>query len=128
MTDTAELARRYLSTMEARAWDEWESLLSEAVVYELPQTRERIRGRAAYRRFNETYPGEWHLSAKTIIGDADRAVIWFGWTVDGDAGQEGGDAQAFLEFGADGAIVKVTDFWPERYQAPARPAGLVERW
>ena len=58
MIDRAEVARRFLETLEARAWTEWQALLSEAVVYELPQTRERIRGRAAYREFNEIYPGE----------------------------------------------------------------------
>jgi hypothetical protein len=34
----------------------------------------------------------------------------------------------FLEFDADGLITRVTDFWPEPYEPPERPAGLVERW
>ncbi len=128
MTDTAEVARRFLDTLEARAWTEWEGLLAEEVVYELPQTRERIRGRAAYREFNETYPGEWHLSPKVIIGDQRRAVVWFGWTLRHQGSAEGGDAQAFFEFDDAGLIVKVTDFWPEAYDPPARPDGLLERW
>ena len=125
MTDTAARARRFVATLEARDWGAWEALLSADVVYELPQSRERIRGRAAYREFNVTYPGDWHLTPKVVIGDDERAVVWFGWRV-GDG--ESGDGQVFLEFGADGLITRVTDFWPEPYDPPARPEGLVERW
>jgi ketosteroid isomerase-like protein len=122
--NAAELARHFLATLEARDWDAWEDLLSPEVVYEMPQTHERIRGRAAYREFNVTYPGEWHLTPKVVIGDPDRAVVWFTWT----HGDHAGDAQVFLEFGGDGLITQVTDFWPEPYEPPERPPGLVERW
>ena len=124
MTDTAVLARRFLDTLEARDWDAWEALLSSDVVYEMPQTGERISGRAAYRQFNVAYPGEWHLIPKVVIGDADRAVVWFSWTLDAS---KPGDAQVFLEFDDDGLIISVTDFWPEPYDPPPRPEGLVER-
>lgn len=128
MIDTAALAERFLTTLEARDWESWQKLLSEDVVYELPQTRERIRGRAAYLKFNETYPGDWHLTPKVIIGDAQRAVIWFGWEARSPEGDESGDAQVFFEFDEAGVITKVTDFWPEPYEPPARPEGLIERW
>lgn len=124
MPDTAALARTFLATLEARDWDAWAALLSPDVVYELPQSRERIRGRAAYREFNVTFPGDWHLSPKVVIGDGERAVAWFGWRV----GEESGDGQVFLEVGDDGLVTRVTDFWPEPYEPPPRPAGLVERW
>jgi ketosteroid isomerase-like protein len=124
MPDTAALARAFLATLEARDWDAWEALMREDVVYDLPQTREHVRGRAAYREFNVTYPGEWHLEPQVVIGDAERAVAWFAWRV----GDDGGDAQVFLEFDDDGLITRVTDFWPEPYDPPARPAGLVEHW
>jgi ketosteroid isomerase-like protein len=52
MPDTAALARAFLATLEARDWDAWEALMREDVVYDLPQTREHVRGRAAYREFN----------------------------------------------------------------------------
>ena len=123
MTDTAALARRFLATLEGRDWDAWEALMSQDVVYEMPQTRERIRGRAAYREFNAAYPGEWHLQPKVVIGDASRAVAWFDWRL-GDAS---GDAQVFLEFDDDGLITSVTDFWPEPYDPPERTGGPLER-
>lgn len=125
MTDTAGVARELVERLEARDWDGWAALLSPDVVYEMPQTRERIHGLTAYRRFNETYPGDWHLTPKVVIGDAERAVVWFDWRVDDE---EAGDAQAFLEFGEDGLITKVTDFWPEPYDPPERTAGLFERY
>lgn len=128
MTDTAAVARTFLSSLEARDWDAWEALMTPEVVYEMPQTRERIRGRAAYRQFNVTYPGEWHLTPKVVIGDAGRAVVWFTWTLDDDSGSDSGDAQVFLEFDGDGLITRVTDFWPEPYDPPARAVGSVERW
>lgn len=128
MTDTAAVARAFLTTLEARDWATWEALLSDDVVYEMPQTRERIRGRVAYREFNETYPGEWHLTPKIVIGDAERAVVWFTWTHDRDGTSEVGDAQVFLEIDESGLIARVTDFWPEPYDPPARPEGLVQRW
>lgn len=125
MVDTARLARTFVETLEARDWAAWVALLSLDVIYEIPQSRERIRGREAYREFNATYPGEWHLTPKVVIGDGVRAVVWFDWRV-GD--EEGGDAQVFLEFDDDGLITQVTDFWPEPYDPPARTEGLVERW
>ncbi len=100
MTDTAELARTFLATLEARDWDAWSALLADDVVYEMPQTRERVTGRAAYLAFNQTYPGEWHLTPKVVIGDAERAVAWFAFSVGDDAG----DGQVFLEVGADGLV------------------------
>ncbi len=124
MTDTAAVARAFVSTLEARDWEAWEALPTPEVVYELPQSRERIRGRAAYRIFNETYPGDWHLRPKVVIGDDERAVVWFAWRLDDDAG----DAQVFFEFDVEGLITLVTDIWPEPYDPPERPAGLVERW
>ena len=124
MTDIAAAARAFVTTLDARDWDAWAALMSPEVVYEVPQTRERIRGRDAYLEFNATFPGEWHLAPKVVIGDAERAVVWFEWTLGGDVA----DAQVFFEFDADGLITKVTDFWPEPYDPPERTVGPLERW
>lgn len=50
------MTARYWTALQARDWEGFEALLAEDVVYELPQTRERIRGRANYLRFNIEYP------------------------------------------------------------------------
>jgi hypothetical protein len=50
-------------------------------------------------------------------------VVWFEWLLDGRTD----DAMAFFEF-ADGLITRVTDFWPEPYEAPPGREHLAERW
>ena len=61
MGGNRELAERFIASLEARDWAAWAGLLHPAVVYEIPQSRERIRGRDRYLRFNQEYPGDWHL-------------------------------------------------------------------
>lgn len=123
MTDTADRARRFLETLQAKDWAGWTALMREDVVYDMPQTGERISDRDRYLEFNRTYPGEWELRPHVVIGDAERAVAWFRWSLDES---ETGDAQAFFEFDDAGLISRVTDFWPEPYDPPARPDGLID--
>jgi len=40
----SELAERFIASLEARDWEGWAALLHPGVVYEIPQSRERIRG------------------------------------------------------------------------------------
>lgn len=122
MSDNSALGRRYLELLEARDWDAWTALLATDVVYDMPQTRELIKGRASFLEFNQTYPGEWHLTPKVVIADDERAVVWFDWRM----GDESGQSQTFLEIDA-GRITRVTDFWPEPYDPPERTVS-VERY
>jgi hypothetical protein len=123
MGGNRELAERFIASLEARDWDAWAALLHPAVVYELPQSRERIRGRDRYLRFNQEYPGDWHLRPKVTIADERHGVVWFEWLLNGRTD----DAMAFFEF-AGGVITRVTDFWPEPYEPPPGREHLVERW
>ena len=118
-----ELVERFVASLEARDWDDWAALLHPAVVYEIPQSRERIRGRDRYLRFNQEYPGDWHLRPKVVIADEHHGVVWFEWRLDDRID----DAMAFFAF-ADGLITQVTDFWPEPYEPPPGREHLVERW
>ena len=99
-------------------------MLHPDVVYEIPQTRERIRGRERYVQFNREYPGDWHLRPRVVLGDGAHAAVWFEWRVGDDPPA---DAVAFFEV-ADGHIVHVTDFWPEPYDPPPGREHLVERY
>lgn len=123
MGGNRELAERFIASLEARDWDVWAGLLHPAVVYEIPQSRERIRGRDRYLQFNQEYPGDWHLRPKVTIADERHGVVWFEWLLDGHAD----DAMAFFEF-AGGLITRVTDFWPEPYEPPPGRGHLAERW
>jgi SnoaL-like protein len=117
------IVERFITTLDARDWQSWAALLAPDVVYEIPQTRERIRGRERYLQFNQEYPGDWHLRPKVIIADESHGVVWFEWRLSDSID----DAMAFFEFG-DGLITRITDFWPERYEPPPGREHLVERW
>lgn len=127
MDDTAATRRAvhaYVELTEARDWPALGELLTDDVVYEMPQTRERIRGRAAFLRFNAEYPGDWHLSARRIVADGRHAAA----RLDARVGADHQDACVWFELTDTGLISRVTDYWPEPYEPPAGRAHLVERW
>lgn len=124
MANNKALVRRFIETLDAREWEAWAALIDPNVLYEIPQTRERIRGRDTYLRFNQEYPGDWRLRLRTAIADEANGVAWFIWEVDD---QEPADAMAFFTF-EDGLITTITDFWPEPYEPPPGREHLVERW
>lgn len=135
-TTTAALrgaVEAYWTAAEARDWSAFGATLAEGVVYDLPQTRERIHGKERYLRFNQEYPGDWHVRVERIVADAEgrQAAARTGFTVTGE--QEGDpeqelDAIHFFTFDEEGLITGVTDFWPESYEPPAGRGHLVERY
>jgi len=122
---TRDLAERFVASLEARDWDGWAATMQPDVVYEIPQSRERIRGRDRYLQFNQEFPGDWHITPRIVIADEDHAVVWFGWRVGDQAVDD--DAMAFFGF-RDGLISTVPDFWPEPYEPPSGREHRVERW
>ena len=119
-----DLVAAFAERLEARDWKGLAELLDPDVVYEVPQTHERIRGSDRYITFNIEYPGEWHIEPKVVLGDDHDGCLLFRWTV-GES--EDALAIAFFEVAA-GRITKVTDFWPEPYEPPAGREHLLERW
>jgi hypothetical protein len=100
-------------------------LVAEQVVYQAPQTREQVRGRMAYVRFNaEGFPGDWHLAPERIVGEGRHAASWI-WSTDASGTQP---ALCFFELDDDGRIARITDFWPDPYELPVGRAHLVERY
>ena len=112
-----------MRSMEARDWTTLARVMAADVVYELPQSRERIRGRDRYVQFNQEFPGDWHLEPRVVLADEHHGCALFDWRL----GEEESQGIVFFEF-ADGLIVKVTDFWPEPYEPPTGREHLVERW
>ena len=124
---TRDLAERFVTALEARDWDGWAATMQPDVVYEVPQTRERIRGRDRYLQFNREFPGDWHLSPVVTVADDDHAVVVFRWRVRDAEEQE--EQEAIVVFGfRDGLIATVTDFWPDPYEPPPGREHLTERW
>lgn len=122
--ETRRIALAYVDNLERRDWSGLTALLAEDVVYELPQTRERIRGWPAYLRFNMEYPGDWHLRVRRVVADGRHAALW----LDARVGAEGQDACIWVEVSEQGLINRITDYWPEPYDPPVGREHLVERW
>lgn len=125
MTDARVVVAAYWAAAEARDWQAFGDLVAEDVVYQAPQSRERVRGRAAYLRFNaEGFPGDWHLEVQQIVGAGRHAASWIRFT-DAGSSQPG---LCFFDLDDDGRIARISDFWPEPYEPPAGRGHLAERF
>jgi ketosteroid isomerase-like protein len=125
MTDAEHVVAAYWAAAEARDWEAFGSLVAEDVVYEAPQSRERVRGRDAYVRFNaEGFPGDWHLAVERIVG-RDRAAVSL-IRSSGEAGTQPG--VCFFDLDDDGRIARITDFWPDPYDPAPGRGHLADRY
>lgn len=124
MDATRQLIERFFAALESRDWVGFADVLHPEVVYEIPQSRERIRGRDNYVRFNSEFPGDWHVTPTAILVDGADGVGRFEWRVAETPAEE-----AFVFFRVrDGLLATVTDFWPEPYDPPTGREHLTERW
>jgi hypothetical protein len=115
----------YWAAAEARDWQAFGALLADDVVYRGPQTREQVRGRDPYIRFNvEGFAYDWHLTVQRITGEGQHAASWVEFT--GPDGTQPG--LCFFDLDDAGRIAQITDFWPDPYELPASRAHLVERY
>lgn len=125
MSDAHQTVAAYWAAAEARDWAAFGGLVADDVVYEAPQTRERVRGRAAYLRFNaEGFPGDWHLQVQRIVADSGHAASWVEFT----EGAERYPGVCFFDLDSGGRIARITDFWPAPAELPASRAHLAERY
>jgi len=125
ITDPHEVVAAYWAAAEARDWEVFGALLADDVIYRGPQTREQVRGRDAYIRFNvEGFPYDWHLTVQRIVGEGQHTASWVEFT--GPEGTQPG--LCFFDLADDGKIALITDFWPDPYELPASRAHLVERY
>lgn len=89
-------------------------------------TKYRKRGSACaaalYLDFNLTFPGDWTLEAVRVIADSLRGCAEINFRVLNQVMP----AIAFFEF-KDGLIARITDYWPDSYEPPARASKFVER-
>jgi hypothetical protein len=125
MTVAHQVVAAYWAAAEARDWDTFGDLLAEDVVYQAPQTREQVRGRDAYLRFNaEGFPGDWHLAVDRIVAQDRQAASWI--TFSGQDGVQPG--LCFFDLDGKDRIARIFDFWPDPYDIPVNRAHLVERY
>ncbi len=123
--DAVHVITAFWKAVAARDWTGFGALLTPDVVYELPQTRERVRGRDAYVRFNAQYPGDWDLAPVRIVGSGRHGASWIRFAVDGEPDQTG---ISFFDLDDAGLVGRITDFWPVPYEPPPGREHLVERY
>ncbi|WP_374349390.1 nuclear transport factor 2 family protein [Chitinimonas sp.] len=121
--DFQQAVGAYWQTAIQRDWAAFSALLHPDVVYEVPQTRERIRGRDHYVEFNRSWPFNWHAELRDIVADATQAVSRIAYTDE----QGACEAISFFRF-RDGLISHITDYWPAEYEPPARVVDCIERY
>jgi predicted ester cyclase len=126
LRDSSTVVAAYWAAANERDWKTFASLLAEDVVYEAPQTGERVRGRDNYLRFNiEGFPGDWRLEVVQVVGEKNAAASWIEFTNADGTRQPG---LCFFVLNGQARIVRITDYWPEPYEPPPSREHLVERY
>jgi ketosteroid isomerase-like protein len=71
----------FYKALNSRDWDEVDRHVHPDYVWEMPQSGERVRGRAENRQMNENYPGLPSVAPRRVSGSEDRWVTTPSWTV-----------------------------------------------
>jgi ketosteroid isomerase-like protein len=120
--DARELVLRHWEAANARDWAAFAALLADDLLYEVPQTGERVRGAAGYLDFFRTWPGDWRAEPVRVIAQDDTVV-----TVIDFRTPDGVETGIGIFAVADGRITRVTDYWPAPYDPPPRLSAFVEK-
>ena len=121
--DSRGLIEAYWRAANARDWDAFGLLLHPEVVYEVPQTRERVRGREDYLEFNRTWPGDWRAEVVELMVDGAKGLSVIDFQVDGES------MTGISLFETSGGLVtRITDWWPSPYDPPQRMTSRIERY
>jgi hypothetical protein len=93
------------------------------VVIDMPQSRERFRGRDSIRQMQEMFPEPAPvITLRKVTGGRDV------WVAEADTSYGGnrGQAVVMFELDSDGLIARETRYYTQPFEAPAWRAGLVE--
>jgi limonene-1,2-epoxide hydrolase len=113
----------YWRTMNTNDWRAVSALLHDGCLLVWPQSGERIRGRENFIAVNTHYPaaGAWRFTVHSVVADEARAATDVGVT----DGVRSDRVVTFFEF-RDDLIWRMTEFWPEPFDAAAWRAQWVE--
>jgi hypothetical protein len=107
---------------ETHDFDVMNEVFADDAVLEYPQPGERIRGRANIRAVEENYPALPMVTIRRKLVVGDLAVVESDLDYQGKPYQE----VSTFEF-RDGKVVRLTQYFPEPFEAPASRARWVER-
>jgi ketosteroid isomerase-like protein len=122
--DTRQLIERYWQTMNSNDFGAVGDLLHDDFVLDYPQSGERIRGRDNNTLINERYPplGPWSFGVeRLLVSDAEAVTC-----VRVRGAEVEAYAVSFFEIRED-RIRRITEYWPEPFEAPSWRAQWVER-
>lgn len=119
-----QMVERFWQTMNTNDWEAVGRLLHDAFVLDYPQSGERFRGRANFAAINANYPaaGPWRFAVRRIVADEDGMVS----DVEVTAPEVHARVVSFFE-PRDGLIARITEFWPDPFEAAAWRAEWAER-
>lgn len=115
MTDAATLAQEFWWRMGTNQWALAAELFADAVEIVWPQSGEVIGSAEDFVAINENYPahGKWTFKLLRVIGDGGHAIT------ETEVSDGGTVALAVSIFEcADDRIVRITEYWPEPFEAP----------
>jgi ketosteroid isomerase-like protein len=118
-----QIIERYWQTMNTNDWRAVGALLHDDYVLVWPQSGELIRGRENFISVNAHYPadGVWRFTVLRVIADEAGTVT----DVTATNGTRTDRAVSFFEF-RDDLVWRMTEFWPEPFEAAAWRAKWVE--
>ena len=120
---SGDVVREFWRLMGTNDFARVGDVLAADFVLEWPQSRERIRGRERFARVNAEYPahGPWRFTIHRVVAEGGQAVSEVSVT----DGVQRGTAISIFEV-VDGRIVRLVEYWPDPFPAPANRAHLVE--
>jgi ketosteroid isomerase-like protein len=122
--DAEAVVREFWRRMASNDFESVRAVLADDFVLEWPQSKERIRGGANFARMNAEYPsstGRWSFRIDRLVAAGDNVATQVGIT----DGVQSAVALSFFTI-AEGRIVRLVEWWPEPYDAPAHRRHLVE--
>ncbi|MEM7488938.1 MAG: nuclear transport factor 2 family protein [Pseudomonadota bacterium] len=118
--DAGRIVQGFWEVMRTNDFTEASQRLAPDFEYYMPQTREYLRGRAAFAGLNADYPttGRWSFDIRSILADGDRAVSEVRVT-------DGAQSATAITFHTirDGLIWRQVEYWPDPYERPAFRTG-----
>ncbi len=124
METPRQIVERYWQLMNSNDWDAVGAVLHDDFLLIWPQSGERIRGRANFSAINANYPATdvWRFAVRYLVADEAMAASAVAVTM------AALNAEVISFFALrDGLIRRMTEYWPDPFEAAAWRAQWVER-